>query len=383
MRKILYVTGSRAEYGLMREALRRIVADPRLELHVAATGMHLMEKFGKSVELIKHDGFAVSELHATFEEDSAEGVASFLGAFITRFAAAARELEPDLLLLLGDRVEILGAAAAANYLNIPVVHIHGGDITRTADEVARHAITKLAHVHLAATEESAKRIRAMGEEPWRVHTIGSPGVASIKDKKLIGKGELCTRLGLDPEKPLLIVLQHPVSAGTAASDMSMTLDAVAESVSDSGAQVVVIYPNADAGGQAMIIEIEKRRAMPSFVIEKNLEYGTFLGLMAAADAMVGNSSAALIEAPSFGLPVVNIGEREAGRERARNAIDVPQEPDAIRKGIAKALSATFKESLAGMENQYFKEGTFERIIDALVKTEINDALLKKKLVWGG
>jgi len=372
MRRIAYVSGSRADYGLMRETLRRIDADDRLQLTVFATGMHLMEEFGNSIELIRQDGFSTQEIPLSFESDRPEATATFLGQLIVTLTQKFREERPDIIMLLGDRAEMLAAACVATYLNIPIAHIHGGDLSKTADEHARHAITKLAHLHFPATSLSAQRIRRMGEEEWRITVTGSPGVATIHDNETIPKAELYRTYDLSEEKPFLLMLQHPVDAESAGEEIDRTLDAI-ENI---GMQTVVIYPNADAGGRAMIKRIEARNSQ-LVKTEKNVDYTTFLSLLANAAALVGNSSAGIIEAPSFKLPVVNIGRRQEGRERAINVIDCESKTTKIEKAIRKAISDSFKEEMKQCVNPYYHEDTFSRITEKLATTSLGRQLIEK------
>ena len=190
MRKILYITGTRADYGLMRSVLREIESHPRLELEIAATGMHLMEEFGRTIEEVKKDGFKIHEIDATYEKDDKESMLNFIGKFIQLLAKKIEEINPDIILLLGDRGEMLAGAIVGAYLTIPTAHLHGGEVTSTVDELARHAITKLAHIHLPPTEKSAERIIKMGEDPLNVFVVGPPGIDSILNENLIEPTEL-------------------------------------------------------------------------------------------------------------------------------------------------------------------------------------------------
>jgi len=377
MRKIVYFSGTRAEYGIMRSTLQQIEADSRFNLQVIATGMHVMEEFGRTIEIIKKDGFSVTELPVRFENDTDAARSLFMGNLIVKLTSALEKLQPDFLLLLGDRVETLAAAAAATYLSIPIAHVHGGDISCTKDNQARHAITKLAHLHFAASEQSAKRIRLLGEEKWRIFNTGSPSVAEIGAKARFSKKEVFNRYGFSNDKPLLVILQHPNEEKNAREEIATTLRAV----NNFAAQILIIYPNADPGGRAIIEEIEKERKKENVRIEKNVDYGFYLSILKHADVLIGNSSSGLIEAPSFGLPVVNIGDRENGRERAANVIDVPTVQDEIADAIRKALSEEFKERIKNCTNPYEKVGTAKEIISKLADVTIDENLLKKRLVF--
>jgi UDP-hydrolysing UDP-N-acetyl-D-glucosamine 2-epimerase len=212
MRKILYVSGTRADYGLMRTVISKIDAMPDLSLAIAVTGMHLMPEFGNSVDEIAADGHTIYRVPVVHTEDTRESMAEFIGSLVTALTKTVRKVQPDLILLLGDRGEMLAGAIVGMYAGIPVAHIHGGEISSTVDEPVRHAITKLAHVHLAATKKNARRIIRMGEDPARVHVVGAPGRDAILSGTFTPEKILIRKYRIDPEKPLAIVLQHPVSA---------------------------------------------------------------------------------------------------------------------------------------------------------------------------
>jgi UDP-hydrolysing UDP-N-acetyl-D-glucosamine 2-epimerase len=381
-RKVLYVTGTRADYGLMRSTLRAIEEHPGLLLEVAATGMHLMPEFGLTIEEVRGDGFTVRELDATYEEDSRESMSAFVGKCVGLLSEAVAGLRPDVLLLLGDRGEMLAGAVVGAYQAVPVAHVHGGDVSSTVDDFARHAITKLAHVHLPATRKSAERIRRMGEEPWRIHVVGAPGLDEAVADELTPREVVLERFSLDPGKPILLVVQHPVTleVDQAARQMRETLEAALSGEN----QVVLVYPNSDAGGRGMIEAIREHGADPRLRAFESIPRGDYLGLMRYADAMVGNSSSALIEAPAFGLPVVNVGSRQEGRERAENVIDVGYGAEEIASGIARALSDDeFKARARSSENPYGHGRTGPRIADILNELVIDGRLLDKRLVFDG
>lgn len=378
MRKILYITGTRADYGLMRPVLRAISRHPQLQLEIAVTGMHLMKEFGLTVREIEDDGFSFHRINAAYEDDTKASMAIFLGKCMQLLAAHLRQHRPDLLLVLGDRAEMLAAALAGAYMGIPVAHLHGGERTSTVDEFARHAITKLAHFHLPATRDSARRIARMGEERWRIHVVGAPGLDEIRALPPADRRELCARLGFDPRKPIAVVAQHPVSVEEqhAARHMRATLDAVRQL----GLQTIIIYPNADAGGRRMIQVIGRFRHTPEFRIFKSIPHSRFLILLQCASVLIGNSSSGIIEAPSLKLPAVNIGTRQQGRERAANVIDVPCEPAAIARAIRRALSGAFRTRLTG-KNPYGDGKTGARVARLLATVPLGEKLLQKRMSY--
>lgn len=379
-RKILYVTGTRADYGLMKSVLENIKLHPLLELEIAATGMHLMKEFGYTINEVESDGYKVHRINVIYERDYKESMAIFIGKFIQKFAEKIQDIKPDVIMVLGDRGEMLGAAIVGAYLSIPVAHIHGGEITSTVDEFARHAITKLSHIHFPATKKSAERIIKMGESPDRIFITGAPGLDSILNQNFHSKEEICKSLGLDAKEPILIVLQHPVTLYADISDKHMR--ETMEAVKTLEKQTVVIYPNADAGGRKMINVIKEYEKFPFIHVIKNLGHNNYLNLMKNADVLIGNSSSGIIEAPSFCLPVVNLGTRQEGRERAENVINVDHNKGEIINAANKALyDKDFKDKVKKCKNPYGDGKAGERIAEILSKIKINDILLQKKLTY--
>ena len=379
MRKILYVSGTRADYGLMRPVLKAIHEHTNLEIEIAATGMHLMEDFGFTINEIEKDNFKLHKIEAVFEKDSRVAMAFFLGEFIQKLTKKVKEIAPDIILVLGDRVEMLGAANVGTYLGIPIAHIHGGEVTETVDEASRHAITKLANIHFPSTKKSAERIIKMGENKEHVFITGAPSLDTIFNTSLLSKEEIFRKYSLDPKEPLIIVLQHPVSfeVDKAAKHMEETMEAI----KSTGNQTLVIYPNADAGGRDMIELLEKYTECPFIHIFRNIQSIDFLSLMKYASVMGGNSSCGIIEAPSFKLPVVNIGTRQKGRERANNVIDVDYDKKQIIEAIGKAMSAEFISFLKDCKNPYGDGKTSPRIAKILAEIKINKGLLQKKMAY--
>ena len=378
MKRILYISGTRADYGLMRVVLKRIHQTPNFRLDIIATGMHLMPEFGNSVEEIEADGLTVHQVPVGYREDTRESMAEFIGSLVTVLTEKVREIRPDLILLLGDRGEMLAGAIVGTYVGIPVVHIHGGEITSTVDEPVRHAITKLAHIHLPATKQSARRIVRMGEDPARIHVVGAPGLEAILSGAFTPEEELVKRYNIIPDKPLILVVQHPVSAevSDAAKQMRATLAAVVAS----GCQALVMYPNADAGGRKMIRVIKEIcQKHPRLQAHKNLPHDDYLGLLKIASILVGNSSSGIIEAPSFHLPAVNIGTRQEGRERAGNVIETGYIESEIAAALKKALSdKDFLESVRHCKNPYGKGDSSKKIVDLLWRTDFSEMGCQKR-----
>ena len=379
-RKILYITGTRADYGLMKSVLREIENHPKLELEVIATGMHLMPEFGMTINEIKKDGFKIHEIAATYEQDNKQSMANFVGKFIQLLTDKVKKIKPDIIMVLGDRGEMLAGVIVGTYLTIPVAHIHGGDISSTVDEIVRHAITKLAHIHFPATEKSAERIIKMGEDPSNVFVVGAPGLDIILNENLIEPTKLSEKYNLDLSEPILLVIQHPVT--TEVEDAPTQIRETLEAISELRYQTILIYPNADAGGRNMIEVIKEYEKHPFIKIFKNIPYKEYLSLMNIASVMVGNSSSGIIEAPSFGLPVVNIGTRQEGRQRAENVIDVDYDKEEIKAAIKKALyDEDFKEKVKNCKNPYGDGKAGVRIADILSKIKIDKKLLQKKITY--
>ena len=379
-RKILYITGTRADYGLMKSVLKEIEKHPKRELEIVATGMHIMPEFGMTINEIKKDGFKIHEINATYEKDNKESMANFIGKFSQLLTKKVKEIKPDIVLLLGDRGEMLAGAIVGAYLTIPVAHLHGGEITSTVDEFSRHAITKLAHIHFPATEKSAERIIKMGEDPANVFVVGAPGLDTILNENLIEPTGLSEKYNLDLSKSILLVVQHPVTTEVedAPNQIRETLDVVVELKH----QNILIYPNADAGGRRMIETIKEYEKYPYIKTFRSIPHKEYLSLMKITSVMVGNSSSGIIEAPSFGLPVVNIGSRQEGRQRAENVIDVEYDKEEIKAAIKKALyDEEFKEKVKNCKNPYGDGKAGVRIADILSKIKIDKKLLQKRLTY--
>jgi UDP-hydrolysing UDP-N-acetyl-D-glucosamine 2-epimerase len=380
MKTILVVTGSRAEYGLLRPVFQAIDDHPELILQVAVTGTHLEKRFGYTVDEVKKEWPVDVEVPLSLADDKTSDMARAISRATAGFADVVDRLSPDLMLVLGDRFEILGAAMGGVYSGIFLGHIHGGDSPQAGmDEYARHAITKLSHLHFAVSPRSAERIRKMGENPEQVHIVGAPGLDSILHQPLPSEEDLRERYDLG-DRPLALLVQHPLSTNpsSAHKEMQITLDAVEGLEID----VVTIFPNSDAGGSAMIELLENMAPHEGFSIRQSLPHTDFLGLMKIAWVMIGNSSSGVLEAPSLKLPVVNIGSRQSGRERADNIIDVPHDTAAIRAAIQTALfDAAFQKRVQECVSPYGDGHAGEKIADILAETQLHEELRRKQLTY--
>lgn len=381
MRKISVVTGSRAEYGLLYWIMKGIQKDPELELQVIVTGMHLSPEFGLTVREIEKDGFRITEkVEMLLSSDTEMAIATSMGLGMIGFAKAYERLKPDLLVVLGDRFEILSAVAAAVPFRIPIAHIHGGESTEGAmDESFRHAITKMSHIHFPATQHYADRIIQMGESPERVYCFGAPGLDNVFKLPLFDKERLYQTLEIPEDKKIGIVTCHPVTLekDTAEFQMSVILEALRDF---SSIYWVFTHPNADTGGRVVIRMINDfiRESPDKGKIFTSLGQQNYLSLLKHAAVMVGNSSSGLTEAPSFELPVVNIGDRQKGRVRAKNVIDLPVwERNKIVSVIKKAISRNFRGSLKGLKNPYGDGNASARIIEVLKKVPL-EGIVKKE-----
>lgn len=379
-RKIAVLTATRAEYGLLEPVIVEIAKRKDLKLQLVVTGAHLDARFGMTVKEIEKDGHPIAaRVPLPLSDDSGPGIAKAMGAATAKLAEAFASLKPDVLVVLGDRYEILAAASAALPLRLPVAHIHGGESSEGAwDESARHAVTKLSHLHFAAHPEYAERIKKMGEDPKRVFCFGSPFVDRLRAQKPMKREELEKTLGIQLEAPVGVLTYHPA---TLSEDRGLAeCQALLRALMKAPGTWILTYPNADAGAAAVLSEIKMfaakypRRAS-AFSSLGRLRY---LSVLAHADVMAGNSSSGLLEAPYFRLPVVNVGTRQDGRLREKNVIDVPKATAVeIGKALARALTPKFRKGLRAPA--FAAQSPSKRIVDTLAKAELGEALLKKKL----
>lgn len=379
-KKISYVSGTRADFGLMAPILKAVSQSDKLDLQIYATGMHLMPQFGETVNEVKKLFHDVRRIEAVFETDDRFGMAKFSGAFLNKLVSNLQKDTPDFVLTLGDRVEMLATATACLYLGIPTGHIHGGEKTATVDEVARHAITKLSSLHFPATKEAAERIRRLGEEKWRIHGVGAPALDTILYKPLPTSEEVRAYLRIGWQERFILVAQHPVSEEwrRAGAQMQETLAAVKKCA----LPVVVVYPNTDAGGRKIIAEIEKEKNNPLFRIFKNIPYDMFLAIERDAAVWVGNSSAMMIESVSFRTPCVNIGKRQCGRLCGKNVIDVGYRKDEIIAAIEKSLhDKAYLTGFRHITNPWGNGRTARRVVRVLERLPSREKLLAKQITY--
>ncbi len=374
--KICVLTGTRAEYGLLLPVMRLLTADPGFTLQVVATAAHLSPEFGETWRVIEQDGFPLdAKVEMLLSSDTGIGTAKSVGLGISGLADALDRLSPDLLLVVGDRFEILAAAQAALFLRIPVGHIAGGDVTEGAmDESMRHAITKLAHLHFVTNEVAARRVRRMGESPDRVFVTGSPGVDTILSLELMDRTALEQDLGFTFRPKNLLITFHPetLAGRPAIAQFQELLDALDELGPDMG--LLFTRPNADTEGRALNRVLDEYAASrPNAQAYTSLGQLRYLSLMAQVDAVVGNSSSGLYETPTLKKPTVNIGDRQKGRVRAASIIDCAAERAAILEALAKALAL----DCSTVVNPYGQGQASEKILAALKGIGDFKALVRK------
>jgi len=377
-RKICVLTSTRADYGCLRWVMEGIRRHPDLSLQVLATGTHLSPEFGLTYREIEHDGFAIDrKVEIVLSSDTPTGVSKSMGLGLIGFGEAFEQLRPDVLMLLGDRFEVLSAAAAALVARIPIAHAHGGEKTEGAfDEAMRHSITKMSHLHFVAMESYRRRVIQLGEDPARVFLVGGLGIDNIRRLQLMDRAALEASLGFKLAARNLLITFHPVTLEqSAGADHMAELLRALSTLRDT--QLVFTMPNADTGGRVLTDMIEK------FVAERSNAHAyaslgqlRYLSCIRHFDGVIGNSSSGLIEVPSFAKGTVNIGDRQRGREKAASVIDCLPECGAILAAIQQLYSEAFQLSLADVRNPYGDGDASDKVVDVLARHPL-DSLLKK------
>lgn len=379
-RKICVVTGSRAEYGLLYWLLKDLQNHAGLTLQLVVTGMHLSSQFGLTVRNIEADGFVPdAKVDMLVSSDTPAGIAKSIGLGTIGFAGVLEQLQPDVLVVLGDRFEIFAAAQAAMCARIPIAHIHGGELTEgVIDEAIRHAITKMSHLHFVATEEYRNRVIQLGESPDRVWNVGALGVEAIRRAQLLSRLELSNAIGFDITRPYFLVTYHPVTLhharnGEGVRPLLGALEAFPHH------RILLTGVNADTDNVEIHDAIKAFAGKHAGRVYSTMSLGQqgYLSAMRYADVVVGNSSSGLIEAPSFRVPTVNIGDRQRGRVRAKTVIDVAADEGAIVSGIKKALSPLFRVRLRNMVSPFGDGKSAARITKILATHPLHDLLMKR------
>lgn len=372
MRKICFVTGTRAEYGLMCRLMRLVADDADLQLQVVATNMHLLPEYGETYREIEKDGFTINAKVAMRKpSDDASGVVASMAEEMSGMSRAFAELNPDLIVLLGDRYEILVAAEVALIHRIPVAHIHGGEVTEGAfDDAIRHAVSKMSSLHFTSCEAYRRRVIQMGEQPSRVYNVGSPGVENVKQVPLMGKAEIEQSIGFSLDGDTVVATYHPVTlGGDPAHDIHEFLAALS---AFDGLRVIFTMPNSDTGrdaiAQAITAYVDSHattsRAFASLGLRR------YLSVLSYAKAAVGNSSSGIIEVPSFGIPSLNIGDRQKGRIASESVVNCGTSKDEIIAGLRRCLSPQMQLAAKSASNPYEKAGTAAAILDVLKHADL-------------
>jgi len=370
MRKICVVTGTRAEYGLLSRLMRMIKDSPMTQLQVIATNMHLSPKFGNTYQEIEKDGFTIDRKIPIIDEkdkDDAVTTVKSMAKALAGFADAYNELKPDLVVVLGDRYEILAAATAALIERIPIAHIHGGEVTEGAfDDAIRHSITKMSQLHFASTEAYRKRIIQLGEQPDRVFYTGAVGVENVKRLPLMSKEEVEKEIDFKIDENTILVTYHPVTLGnrTAKDDIDDFIAALEER---KDLRVIFTMPNSDTGSQFIVEAVNgfvgrNRGRAKAF---KSLGVVRYLSVMKQVAVVVGNSSSGIVEVPSFGIPTLNIGDRQKGRIQAESTYNCLPDKVSVLKGLDTVLSKEFRELASKVHNPYEKANTAEEIFKVI------------------
>jgi UDP-N-acetylglucosamine 2-epimerase (non-hydrolysing)/GDP/UDP-N,N'-diacetylbacillosamine 2-epimerase (hydrolysing) len=393
-RIVAVFTGNRAEYGLQYPILKAIAAHPELEYRLIVSGAHLDRDFGRTLREIADDGFDIhAEVKIDLAEDTLYATAQAIGSGVIGVSHALAEIKPDLFVVYADRFEGFAAVIAGTQTNVPTAHIEGGDITEggALDDSVRHAMSKLAHLHFTTNEQATNRVLGMGEEPWRVHTVGFPAIDLIQEGNFAKPEEVRAKLGLDLQKPIVLFTQHSVTTEFDQADEQILPSLAAlERLARDGVQVIATYPNNDAGGRRIIVKLEEwaSRKIPNLQVHRSLGRYLYHGVLALARASrvacVGNSSSGIKETPAFGCPTVNIGSRQLGRLRADNVIDAGYDASAIEAGIRRCLfDDGFRAVCAGVENPYGVGDAGLKIANVLATVKLDGALLRKGMTLRG
>jgi UDP-N-acetylglucosamine 2-epimerase (non-hydrolysing)/GDP/UDP-N,N'-diacetylbacillosamine 2-epimerase (hydrolysing) len=395
-RKIAIFTGNRAEYGLQYPILKAVDAHPSLDYQLVVSGAHLDPLFGRTLEEVRADGFHIAaEVRIEMDAGSLFSTAQAIGSGVLSLSKVLAQLRPDIVVVYADRFESLAAVIAASQMNFPTSHVEGGDLTEggALDDSVRHAMTKLAHLHFTTNQQATNRVLAMGEEPWRVHTVGFPAIDLIEEGRFSTPEEVQAALGLDTRRPIVLFTQHSVTTefDRAAAQIAHSLGAL-EQLARAGVQVVITYPNNDAGGRAMIEQIEAvaARGVPGVIVRRSLGRYLYHGVLALARqagarvVCAGNSSSGIKETPAFGCPAVNIGSRQDGRLRGANVLDVDYDSERIRAAIAQGLKdEAFREKCRRTDNPYHLGNAGRKIAEVLASVPLDERLLRKRMTLRG
>ena len=395
-RVVAVFTGNRAEYGLQFPILRAIDEHPDLEYRLLVSGAHLDANFGSTLNEIRNDGFRIdAEIKIEMDAASLFATAQAIGSGVLAISRVLDKMRPDIMVVYADRFEGFAAVTAATQMNIPTAHIEGGDLTEggALDDSVRHAMTKLAHLHFTTNEQASNRILGMGEESWRVHTVGFPAIDLISEGKFATNVEITEQFGLDLSRPIVLFTQHSVSTEfeKASEQVGPSIEAI-KRMADEGIQTVLTYPNNDAGGQAIISELDVFEALDykNTQVKRSLGRYFYHGILALARnpdiriTCLGNSSSGLKETPAFGCPTVNIGSRQEGRLRGENVLDAGYSSSEIYDQIQRSLfDDDFRELCREAKNPYWLGGAGLKIAEVLATTPLGQGLIRKRMTLKG
>jgi len=379
-REVAVVTGTRADYGIARWILQDIVDSPDLTLRLILTGSHLDESYGSTIDEIHSDGFRIDrQVRVDLSDDSPVAAARWMADCLEGLTSALVELVPDVLLLVGDRFEALMAAQAAAIARVPVAHIHGGEVTQgSLDDGMRHAITKLAHLHFAATPEYRRRIIQLGESPGSVHVVGSPGLCSLDRDANVSVDELVEALGFPPSEPFALATYHPATAEGGAESIAGAAAMVEALGGFPELRVVITGVNADPGfstHREVLTRFAARNPQRVTLVE-SLGHRQYLAALRMSRVCIGNSSSGIIEAPALGVPTVNIGGRQQGRLRAASIIDASPDADSVSQALVRALDPDFVHAAGEQDPPYGAGGASRRIVEILAEGDLPDVRRK-------
>lgn len=380
MKKVCVVTGTRAEYGLLKPLIERINNDKELELQLIATGMHLSPEFGLTYKEIEEDGYEISEkIEILLSSDTAIGISKSMGLATISFAETFERLKPDIIVVLGDRYEVFAVCSAAVVAKIPIAHLHGGETTEGAfDEAFRHSITKMSYLHFTSTEEYRKRVIQLGENPSRVFNVGAIGVENINTLDFLNKNELEESIDFKLDKPFGLVTFHPVTLENSTSyEQVMELFNALDSIKDM--KFIITKANSDSDGRII------NKAIDEYVIKNkekviafvSMGYRRYLSAMKYCEMVIGNSSSGIIEAPTFKKATINIGDRQKGRTQASSVLNCKPVKDEILESINYSRSNEFKDILKNVKNPYFNGKTSDKIIFEIKRCLNRDIDIKK------
>lgn len=376
-KRVLIVTGTRAEYGLLRPLMRAIQKSKKLSLEVLVTGMHTLPQHGETTNEIRDDGMPIVDVVPIAADDTMAGA---LGKEIIGIGKYCAQNRPDLIVVLGDRDESFAGAIVGGHLGIPVAHIHGGDKTGfVVDEYIRHATTKFSHLHFAATKASARRIKLLGEEAWRIFVVGGPGLDELRSLKTLSQKDIAKKYGLSLNESWNVVLMHPVALEK--TSLNNQIAPLLKQANALAGEKVILYPNADTGSDVFIVEIEKYRSAPNTHVFRHIPRVDLIALLKNADLLIGNSSMGIIDASYLKIPTVNVGSRQAFRERGSNVVDCDYTEASIQKAIQKASSPAFKKKVLQGKSPYGDGKATARIVRIIEQNIDRLDLFQKKLTY--